>query len=151
MPRCSPCQANHWTAANENDQYAKLSEKWLELDKFFFEHHELRKYFYDGQRLNAADVSSKECSQAISAAFYAIDFTDYVMNALELAEKNHSSSLSTDQRKGWTTSFRETFFTSPLICTLLQRYRTSYSDSTWQLGRQSCAGFTNVELPECKP
>jgi hypothetical protein len=142
-------QASNWAIANEHDQYTKLSEKWLELDKFFFAHHELRKYFYEARPVDAAAVSPEECSQAISAAYYTIDFMDYILNALYLTEKDHSSSLSKDQRTGWTSYFRQTFLTSPLICTIFWKYPTAYSDTTRDLAVRSCAPFFDRELPQC--
>jgi hypothetical protein len=134
-------QADRWLVGNENEQYFRLSEKWLELDKFFVDHTDLRPYFYGTSKNPAAALppeGSDDRNRVLGAAYYALDFVDYLLTALDMSLATRSSDLAKHSKTAWVAYFRGTLFRSPAICFVYLRNPEGYGKTTQEQGT-TCA------------
>jgi hypothetical protein len=134
-------QADRWLVGNENEQYNRLSEKWLELDKFFFDHPDLREYFYAAGKQPASPLPAEgttERSRVLGAAYYALDFVDYLLTALDMSLENRSSNLALHSKATWVAYFRNTLLASPAICFVYLQNPEAYGRTTREQASATC-------------
>lgn len=128
-------EVEHWRKTNDASQWNELSKKWLELDRYFVEHPDMRKYFYDHAELPADPT---EQSKVVAVSYYALDFADWVLTTFDMSILDGASPEGKRQKAGWTTYFQNTLFKSPAICRLLLQSPESYGDTTSSVGGKAC-------------
>jgi hypothetical protein len=95
----------------------------------FVEHPELRRYFFDGARLEENDPLN---SQVIAMADVRLDAMDRILEMARLDE------WSTSQRLKWETTFIGAFKRGPILCDVMHETSGDYGELT-KIYEAACA------------
>ena len=89
--------------------YKEISSVMLEIDKLFFEHPDLRKYFYDGANI---DIKDKKYNEVLGLSEYFLDFMDMFVVMGNYAPEYPGTNLPWSD---WNVFFREIYSNSPIV------------------------------------
>ncbi len=115
-------QVRDQTTATRATVYQNLTAMMIEIDRFFIDHSELRKYFYDG-----ANISEKhdDYPRAVGVAEMFLDFADFVLM--------HKSEMGNYPWGEWEKYFSDMYATSPMLRAFWANKRDWYGDELKEL------------------
>jgi hypothetical protein len=108
---------------------ASVFDQQLEINKLFLQEDTKRliPYFFDGRDLPSGHPLKPQANMIAGSI---LDFFSHV------EDQQEAGVFAID--RGWTAYMNYSFATSPTLCEVLEANQTLYSDSLWEVGRQSC-------------
>jgi hypothetical protein len=117
----------------DHTAYNTVSSEWIKLDRHFIENHELRSYFFEGVKIDEGERNYKKVD---ATAHYVLNFLDYAISTAD--HLNPVPSGSFVEKNVWHQYIQRTYFSSPIVCDNLRRYKEGYTHATWKVAEKSC-------------
>lgn len=129
-------QLNEVRKTTEHTAYNLVSSEWIKLDRHFIENTHLRPYFFEGLKI---ERDHPRYAEVDATAHYVLNFLDYAISTADHLDP--ASTNSVVERNVWHQYVQKTYFSSPIVCENLKRYREGYSQITLKVAEPSCTSL----------
>jgi len=113
----------------------EVSKQWIEIDKFFFQNADLRKYMYKNEPIPETDPNYEKVQ---AAALYALDFADNVISTAKHLHELHPKNTGIIPPEEWKAYFGKTFFQSKVVCNVIMHMPDGFDKDTQDIAASSC-------------
>ena len=121
---------------SEHTAYNLVSSEWIKLDRHFIEKTHLRPYFFEGLKI---ERDHPKYAEVDATAHYVLNFLDYAISTADHLDPAPTSNVV--EKNVWHQYVQKTYFSSPIVCENLQRYREGYSKITLKVADRSCTSL----------
>jgi len=132
--RAMTTQTKQLSDSLESAALTNISSQEFEINKIFFEHPELRPYFFDGKDI---DETNKDYARVFALASLRHDFIATFFYQSKYIPEFQSENNQTWQL--WDRYIKDIYAKSPVMCKHLERAADYDSPAFIEFGRQSCS------------